>query len=112
MERFDVFVVAGGGTGSAKVAALARDGDRFGVRIHEVDVDFQTVQQRARHIIDSQSGEGTKPFERVGVRVFMQEARLPRRTPCGARRRRSDRGRRRDDDRCSTRTTSVPPASS
>lgn len=116
MERVDVFVIGGGGTGSevafslartsglnvalaerdklggecnhygcvptkvmlrsAKIAALARDGDRFGVRIPEVDVDFQAVQQRARDIIDSQSGEGTEPFERVGVRVFMQEARL------------------------------------
>ena len=61
---------------SAKIASLARDGDRFGVRIPEVDVDFQIVQQRARDIIESQSGEGTKPFERVGVQVFMQEARL------------------------------------
>jgi pyruvate/2-oxoglutarate dehydrogenase complex dihydrolipoamide dehydrogenase (E3) component len=116
MERFDVFVIGGGGTGSevafslartsgltvalaerdklggecnhygcvptkvmlrsAKIASLARDGDRFGVRIPEVDVDFQIVQQRARDIIESQSGEGTEPFERVGVRVFMQEARL------------------------------------
>ena len=116
MERFDVFVIGGGGTGSevafslartsglkvalaerdklggecnhygcvptkvmlrsAKIAALARDGDRFGVRIPEVDVDFRAVQQRARDIIESQSGEGTEPFERVGVRVFMQEARL------------------------------------
>lgn len=116
MERFDVFVIGGGGTGSevafslartsgltvalaereklggecnhygcvptkvmlrsAKIASLARDGDRFGLRIPEVDVDFQIVQQRARDIIESQSGEGTKPFERVGVQVFMQEARL------------------------------------
>ena len=116
MERFDVFVIGGGGTGSevafsiartsgltvalaerdklggecnhygcvptkvmlrsAKIASLARDGGRFGVRIPEVGVDFQIVQQRARDIIESQSGEGTKPFERVGVRVFMQEARL------------------------------------
>jgi pyruvate/2-oxoglutarate dehydrogenase complex dihydrolipoamide dehydrogenase (E3) component len=116
MERFDIFVIGGGGTGSevafslartsgltvalaerdklggecnhygcvptkvmlrsAKIASLARDGDRFGVRIPEVDVDFGIVQQRARDIVESQSGEGTKPFERVGVRVFMQEARL------------------------------------
>jgi pyruvate/2-oxoglutarate dehydrogenase complex dihydrolipoamide dehydrogenase (E3) component len=116
MQRFDVFVIGGGGTGSevafslartsgltmalaerdklggecnhygcvptkvmlrsAKIAALARDGDRFGVRIPEVDVDFKAVQQRARDVIESQSGEGAKPFERVGVRVFMQEARL------------------------------------
>jgi pyruvate/2-oxoglutarate dehydrogenase complex dihydrolipoamide dehydrogenase (E3) component len=116
MERFDVFVIGGGGTGSevafslartsgltvalaerdklggecnhygcvptkvmlrsAKIAALARDGERFGVRIPEVEIDFKAVQQRARDVIESQSGEGAKPFERVGVRVFMQEARL------------------------------------
>jgi pyruvate/2-oxoglutarate dehydrogenase complex dihydrolipoamide dehydrogenase (E3) component len=61
---------------SAKIAALARDAERFGVRIPEVDVDFKGVQQRARDIIDPQFREGTRPFERVGVRVFMQEARL------------------------------------
>jgi pyruvate/2-oxoglutarate dehydrogenase complex dihydrolipoamide dehydrogenase (E3) component len=116
MERFDVFVIGGGGTGSevafslartsglhvalaerdklggecnhygcvptkvmlrsAKIAALARDGARFGVKIPEIDVDFKAVQQRARDMVESQSGEGAKPFERVGVRVFMQEARL------------------------------------
>jgi pyruvate/2-oxoglutarate dehydrogenase complex dihydrolipoamide dehydrogenase (E3) component len=116
MERIDVFVIGGGGTGSevafslarasglnvalaerdklggecnhygcvptkvmlrsAKIAALARDGARFGVKIHEVDLDFEAVQQRARDVIESQSGEGAAPFERVGVRVLMQEARL------------------------------------
>ncbi|HUF59512.1 MAG TPA: FAD-dependent oxidoreductase [Actinomycetota bacterium] len=116
MDRFDVFVIGGGGTGSevafslartsgmkvalaerdklggecnhygcvptkvmlrsAKIAALARDGERFGLRIPDVEVDLKAVQQRAREIIDSQSGEGAKPFERLGVRVFLQEARL------------------------------------
>ena len=116
MERFDVFVIGGGGTGSevafslarasglnvalaerdklggecnhygcvptkvmlrsAKIAALARDGARFGVKIPEVGLDFEAVQQRARDVIESQSGEGADPFERVGVRVLMQEARL------------------------------------
>jgi pyruvate/2-oxoglutarate dehydrogenase complex dihydrolipoamide dehydrogenase (E3) component len=116
MERFDVFVIGGGGTGSevafslgrssgmkvalaerdklggecnhygcvptkvmlrsAKIAALARDAERFGLRIPEVEVDFKAVQQRARDVIDAQSGEGAAPFERVGVRVFLQEARL------------------------------------
>src|SRR5918994_7985949 len=116
MERVDVFVIGGGGTGSevafslarssdvrvalaerdklggecnhygcvptkvmlrsAKIAALARRGERFGVRIPEVDVDFKAVQQRARDVIDSQSGGGEAPFERAGVEVFMQEARL------------------------------------
>lgn len=116
MERFDAFVIGGGGTGSevafslartsglkvalaerdklggecnhygcvptkvmlrsAKIAALARDAERFGLRIPEVRLDFGAVQQRARDVIASQSGEGAKPFERIGIRVFLQEARL------------------------------------
>src|SRR5438046_6313480 len=115
-ERFDVFVVGGGGAGSevafslgthggmrvaiaerdklggecnhygcvptkamlasAKVAATARDASRYGVRVPSVEVDFPAVMQRARRIIDSQSGEGSKPFEEQGIRVFLQEARL------------------------------------
>ena len=86
MERFDVFVIGGGATGSeiafrlgrhggmavglaerdklggecnlygcvptkvmlrsAKIAALARDADRFGVRVPAVDVDFLAVRDR------------------------------------------------------------------
>src|SRR5688572_17432225 len=116
MERFDVFVIGGGGTGSevafslartsglkvalaerdklggecnhygcvptkvmlrsAKIAALARDGERFGVRIPEVEVDFEAVRRRARDLIDQQSRGGAEPFERAGVEVFLQEARL------------------------------------
>lgn len=116
MERFDVFVIGGGGTGSeiafqlarrsdlrvaiaerdklggecnhygcvptkvmlrsAKIAQLARDAGRFGVAVGEVDVDFRAVRQRARDVIDSQSGEGAKPFEDVGVTVYLQQARL------------------------------------
>src|SRR4029077_20921567 len=59
---------------SAKIAALARDAGRFGVRIPSVRVDLPGVQQRARDVIDAQSGEGAAPFERAGIRVFMQEA--------------------------------------
>lgn len=116
MERVDVFVIGGGGTGSevafslarssglkvalaerdelggecnhygciptkvmlrsAKIAKLARNGERFGLRIPEVSVDFQAVQLRARDIIEARSGEGARPFERLGIRVFLQEARL------------------------------------
>jgi pyruvate/2-oxoglutarate dehydrogenase complex dihydrolipoamide dehydrogenase (E3) component len=61
---------------SAKIATLARDAARFGLRIPEVDVDFQAVRTRVRGVIEQQSGEGAAPFERVGVRVFLQEARL------------------------------------
>jgi pyruvate/2-oxoglutarate dehydrogenase complex dihydrolipoamide dehydrogenase (E3) component len=116
MERFDVFVIGGGGTGSeiafqlarrsdlrvaiaerdrlggecnhygcvptkvmlrsAKIAHLARDAGRFGVSVGEVDVDFRAVQQRARDVVESQSGEGSEPFEAVGVTVYLQQARL------------------------------------
>jgi len=121
MERFDVLVIGGGGTGSeiafqiahrsglrvaiaerdrlggecnhygcvptkvmlrsAKIAQLARDAGRFGVRVPSVEVDFQAVRQRALDVIESQSGQGSAPFERAGVCVFLQEARLvgPRR---------------------------------
>jgi pyruvate/2-oxoglutarate dehydrogenase complex dihydrolipoamide dehydrogenase (E3) component len=119
MERFDVFVVGGGGTGSeiafrlgergglqvglaerevlggecnhfgcvptkvmlrsAKIAHLARTAGRFGVRVPgEVEVDLDAVRRRARQVVDEQSGEGAAPFERIGVRVFLQEARLVR----------------------------------
>jgi pyruvate/2-oxoglutarate dehydrogenase complex dihydrolipoamide dehydrogenase (E3) component len=61
---------------SAKIAALARDADRFGVRVRAVDVDFLAVRDRARRIIEAQSGGGAKPFERLGVRVLMEEARV------------------------------------
>ncbi|HSL67532.1 MAG TPA: NAD(P)/FAD-dependent oxidoreductase, partial [Actinomycetota bacterium] len=61
---------------SAKIAALARDADRFGVRVPAVDVDFLAVRDRARGIIEAQSGGGAKPFERLGVRVLMEEARV------------------------------------
>jgi pyruvate/2-oxoglutarate dehydrogenase complex dihydrolipoamide dehydrogenase (E3) component len=117
VERYDVFVIGGGGTGSevafqlggrsdlkvaiaerdklggecnhygcvptkvmlrsAKLAAQARDAGRFGVRIDgSVEVDLQAVRRRARDIVDSQSGEGPKPFERAGIRVLLEEARL------------------------------------
>ncbi len=117
MERLDVFVIGGGGTGSevalrlgersdlrvaiaerdklggecnhygcvptkvmlrsAKLAALARDAGRFGVRVSgDVEVDLLAVRERARRIIDEQSGEGPKPFERLGIRVLMDEARV------------------------------------
>ncbi len=61
---------------SARIAKLARDGGRFGLRIPGVAVDFPAVRQRIRDVIAAQSGEGAAPFERLGVRVFLQEARL------------------------------------
>jgi pyruvate/2-oxoglutarate dehydrogenase complex dihydrolipoamide dehydrogenase (E3) component len=116
MERFDVVVIGGGGTGSeiafqlgrrsdlrvaiaerdklggecnhygcvptkvmlrsAKIAQLARDAGRFGVRIPEVTVDVAVVRQRARDIVAEQSSAGPAPFEEIGVTVFLQEARI------------------------------------
>ena len=116
MERYDVFVIGGGGTGSevafslsrrstlriglaerdklggecnhygcvptkvmlrsAKVAAWARDGDRFGVRIPSVEVDFAAVMERARSIVDGFSGGGAKPFVDQGIDVLFDEVRL------------------------------------
>jgi pyruvate/2-oxoglutarate dehydrogenase complex dihydrolipoamide dehydrogenase (E3) component len=116
MERFDIFVIGGGGTGSevafqlarrsrlrvalaerhllggecnhygcvptkvmlrsARIARLARDGARFGVHVPGVEVDLPEVQRRARRVIREQSGQGAEPFERVGVTVHLQEARL------------------------------------
>ena len=46
------------------------------VRRPSLEVDFAAVIRRVREVIDSQSGEGTKPFEQQGIRVFLQEARL------------------------------------
>jgi pyruvate/2-oxoglutarate dehydrogenase complex dihydrolipoamide dehydrogenase (E3) component len=61
---------------SAKLAAQARDAQRFGLEIPDVRVDLPAIQRRAHEVIDEQSGGGAAPFERVGARVFLQEGRL------------------------------------
>lgn len=61
---------------SAKVAALARDAERFGVNIPKVEVDFPAIMRRVRAIIDAESGAGAKPLEDLGVTVLMDAARL------------------------------------
>ena len=101
MERFEVFVIGGGGTGSevayqlaersnlsvaiaerdklggecshhgcvptkvmlrsAKIARLARDASRFGLRIPSVEIDLPAIQRRAQEVIDDGSGEGSRP---------------------------------------------------
>lgn len=116
MERFGVFVIGGGGTGSevafrlarrgglriglaereelggecnhygcvpskvmlrsAKIAHLARTAGRFGVTTGDVAIDLAAVRARARRVIAESSGEGAAPFERVGVEVFLRQARL------------------------------------
>src|SRR2546423_9167189 len=115
MERFDVFVIGGGGTGSevafslaeqndlrigiaerdklggecnhygcvptktmlasAKVAASARNADRYGVRVGSVEVDFAAVMRRGREGIDSPSGQGAKPFDEHGIPGVLPAAR-------------------------------------
>jgi pyruvate/2-oxoglutarate dehydrogenase complex dihydrolipoamide dehydrogenase (E3) component len=61
---------------SAKIAHTARDAERFGVRIPTVEVDFAAVRERVRAVIDHQTREGPRPFERLGITVHLQEARL------------------------------------
>jgi pyruvate/2-oxoglutarate dehydrogenase complex dihydrolipoamide dehydrogenase (E3) component len=63
---------------SAKIAHTARDAERFGVRVPAVEPDFAAVRQRARDVVDHQTREGAAPFERLGVTVHLQEARLVR----------------------------------
>src|SRR5207244_12027385 len=115
MERFDVFVVGGGGTAaevafrvgderglggamaerdrlggecnnygcvptkvmlrSAKIAALARDAERFGVNIPTVEIDFGAVMDRVRAVIDASSGEEGGPFADRGITVAKDDAR-------------------------------------
>ena len=116
MERFDVFVIGGGGTGSevafrlgresglsvgmaerdrlggecnnygcvptkvmlrsAKIAALARDAERFGVHVPIVEIDLGAVMDRVRAVIDASSGEDAAPFEDVGITVLKDAAHL------------------------------------
>jgi pyruvate/2-oxoglutarate dehydrogenase complex dihydrolipoamide dehydrogenase (E3) component len=67
---------------SAGVAATAREAGRFGVRVDgPPTVDLGAVRRRVREVIADASGGGAAPFERLGIRVFLQEARLtgPRR---------------------------------
>ena len=61
---------------SAKIAAIARDAERFGVNIPKVEVDFAAVMRRVRAVIQAESGAGAKPFEDLGVTVLMDAARL------------------------------------
>ncbi|MDP9299377.1 MAG: FAD-dependent oxidoreductase [Actinomycetota bacterium] len=116
MERFDVFVIGGGATGSevafrlgregglrvgmaerdrlggecnnygcvptkvmlrsAKIAALARDAERFGVHIPTVEIDLAAVMDRVRAVIDASSGEEAEPFEDLGITVVRDAAHL------------------------------------
>jgi pyruvate/2-oxoglutarate dehydrogenase complex dihydrolipoamide dehydrogenase (E3) component len=61
---------------SAKIAALARDGARFGVRIPSVDVQFEAVRDRVRAIVEESTAAGGRPFEEKGARVLLEEVRL------------------------------------
>ena len=61
---------------SARIAQTARDAERFGVRIPTVEIDFAAVRERVRAVIDHQTREGPRPFERLGITVHLQEAKL------------------------------------
>ena len=61
---------------AAQLARACTVAERFGVRLTQVGVDLAAVQTRARTVFDELSGEGTRPFEREGITVFEQEARL------------------------------------
>jgi len=116
MDRFDVLVIGGGGTGSeivgrlaspgglrvgmaerdrlggecnwygcvpskvmlrsAKIAALARGAEIFGLHIPTVEVDFEAVRDRVRAIVDRSTAAGARPFTEKGARVLLEEVRL------------------------------------
>ena len=61
---------------SAKIAALARNAERFGVRIPTVEVDFGAVMDRVRAVIEASSGEEAGPFEELGITVLKDDAHL------------------------------------
>ncbi|MEP6972531.1 MAG: NAD(P)/FAD-dependent oxidoreductase [Actinomycetota bacterium] len=114
-DRFDVFVIGGGGTGSeivsrlagaglhvgmaerdrlggectwygcvptkimirsAKIVALARGAGEFGVRIPDVDVDFEAVRARVLRIVEMSTSAGATPFTERGARVIFDEVRV------------------------------------
>ena len=78
---------------SAKIAALARDGARFGLRIPEVDVDFQAVQQRAPRRDRCAVRRGSGAVRARGGPGVPAGGPPPRRASRGARGRHRDRGR-------------------
>ena len=62
---------------SARVAALARRAQEFGVRVGgPVEVDFEAVMGRVRRLIDEETSAGASVYEARGARVVAQEARL------------------------------------
>ena len=61
---------------SAKIAALARGAERFGVHVPIVDIDLGAVMDRVRAVIDASSGEDAAPFEDVGITVLKDAAHL------------------------------------
>jgi pyruvate/2-oxoglutarate dehydrogenase complex dihydrolipoamide dehydrogenase (E3) component len=61
---------------SAKVAAMARRAGRYGIRTGPVEVDFAAVMARVRQLVESNTGEGEKPFRDAGVTVVPDEVRV------------------------------------
>lgn len=56
---------------AAKIVANARDAQRYGIAVRDVQVDFPKVMQRVREIIGHFSRFGAKPFEDIGVGVYL-----------------------------------------
>jgi pyruvate/2-oxoglutarate dehydrogenase complex dihydrolipoamide dehydrogenase (E3) component len=133
MDRYDIFVIGGGGTGSecafrlgetrrfrigmaerdklggectnrgcvptktmlraAKAVHSARKAEVFGIRVRDVEVDFPKVMERVNAIVAEMLKYGTKPFEDLGIDVFMgAEARFtaPHELSAGAKSIRAD----------------------
>jgi pyruvate/2-oxoglutarate dehydrogenase complex dihydrolipoamide dehydrogenase (E3) component len=61
---------------SARVAALARRGEEFGIHIPVVEPDFGRAVERARHLIEEETAAGAAPYEALGATVLLQEARV------------------------------------
>lgn len=61
---------------SAKIAALARSAGDFGVRIPNVDVDFEAVRARVRRIVEENTSAGARPFTDKGATVIFDSVRV------------------------------------
>ncbi|MEN6479809.1 MAG: dihydrolipoyl dehydrogenase [Anaerolineales bacterium] len=63
---------------SAEVLQLAREADRYGVRVGEVDFDWAAVQARKARVVSQLVGGVAKLLSRAGVQVLSGTARLAR----------------------------------
>ncbi len=62
---------------AARAAADARAADRFGVRVHGVQVDFPAVMERMRRLrAEIAPHDGVERFAKLGIDVFLGEGRF------------------------------------